>query len=273
MSTLRPSRRSYFHPYPKYLQISDLLRRRVLTELGVGERLPTEVELSRAYGVSRETLRQALQPLAEEGLITRTRGLGSVVAARPSEAGKPKLTGMTEDLVALGLRTSTKTLRQDIQAADPEAAHYLNLPPSQQVVRIDRLRYFEGAELSLHSAFLPIDVGAKVLQRDLDHTSIVIILRKHLGYALEEDQQIVEADAADVTLAEALHVRIGAPILLVRRLYITRGERPIAYFKSWFNADRYHYTVKLRQPGIKARSSTQTKKQPRRKPPASREGA
>lgn len=214
----------------------------------VGDRLPTEVELSAAYGVSRETLRQALEPLTAEGLIVRTRGRGSVVAPRPAAMERKRLTGMTEDLVELGLKTHARTLRQGIQPADDEIVASLGLATGEQVVCIDRLRYFEGTELSLHTAYLPLDVGSQVLQHDLNHTSIVIVLRKNLRYVLQEDQQIVEADVADLTLAEALRCQLGAPILIVRRLYITRGERPIAYFKSWFRADRYHYTVKLRQP-------------------------
>ncbi len=96
---------SFFHPYPKYLQITDLLRKRILTQMHPGDRLPPEVVLSRDFGVSRETLRQALEPLEKEGLISRTRGRGSFVAERPVTRPSEKFTGMVEDFMVLGLKT------------------------------------------------------------------------------------------------------------------------------------------------------------------------
>jgi hypothetical protein len=73
------------------------------------------------------------------------------------------------------------------------------------------------------------------------------LLARRCGFRLEEDQQIIEAETADVQLAEHLGVSMGSPILAMRRLYISQGEQPIAYFKSQYRADRYMYTVALRQ--------------------------
>ena len=108
------SKLSFFHPYPKYLQIADILRNRILTQLQPGDRIPPEVSLSREFGVSRETIRQALEPLEKECLISRSRGRGSFVAKRPVSRSVDKLTGMVEDFEALGLKTYTRLLQKDI---------------------------------------------------------------------------------------------------------------------------------------------------------------
>jgi len=239
--------KALFQPYPKYMQITDLLRKQVLTQMKPGDRLAAEVELSRNFGVSRETIRQALEPLEREGLINRTRGRGSFVSERPVHVAPAKLTGMPEDLVALGLKTRAKLLDHTFPKADDTVAGHLNLEPGTSIVRIDRVRYFDDEPLSYHTAYLPLEIGARVLQEDIEGNSIVLVLGGPLSLALEEDRQIVEADSADVKLAEHLNVPIGSPVLVVRRVYITAKERAVAYFESYFRADRYRYTVKLRQ--------------------------
>ncbi len=258
-SSARPVR-AVFNPYPKYMQIADLLRKRVLAQMKPGDRLPPETVLSRELGVSRETLRQALAPLERERLITRTRGRGSFVSERVQVRAPEKLTGMTEDMVSLGMKTRATVLGHGLIEADDVVAEYLRLRPRTPVVRIDRLRLLDDQPLSRHVAYLPVDVGARVLQEDLENNSIVLVLRQRLHYALEEDRQVVEADSADVKLAEQLGVPMLSPLLLVRRLYITSQERPIAYFLSYFRADRYMYTVKLRQPDAKPSGGTARKK-------------
>lgn len=239
---------SFFHPYPKYLQIADMLRNRILTQMQPGDRFPPEVSLSIEFGVSRETIRQALEPLEKEGLISRTRGRGSFVTKRPVSRSVDKLTGMVEDFQALGLKTHARLVQKDIVKADEEVADQLKVEKGAMIVRTDRLRYLDDKPLAYHVAFLPADIGIRVLQEALEQTSIVYVLANTFRFPLEEDQQIIEADKADVSLAEHLGVPIGSPILLMRRVYITNGERPIAYFRSYYRADRYMYTVKLRQP-------------------------
>ncbi len=240
--------RSFFHPYPKYLQIADILRRRVLTQMHPGDRLPTEISLSREFGVSRDTIRQALEPLEKERLISRSQGRGSFVAKRPVSRPAEKLTGLVEEFTALGLKTHAKLLRKEVVKADEEVAGYLKLEKDTLIVRIDRLRFLDDKPFAYHVVFLPAEIGARLLPEVLERTPVVYILEKTFRFVFEEDQQIIEADLADVMLAEHLAVPIGSPMLLMRRLFITEGERPIAYFKSYYRADRYMYTVKLRQP-------------------------
>jgi GntR family transcriptional regulator len=235
---------SFFHPYPKYLQIMDMLRNRMLTEMAAGQRIPPETDLCKQFGVCRETIRQALEPLEREGLITRTRGRGSFVAKRrPARFPKKKLTGLLEDFVESPV---FRLLHKDV-IRDDEAARSLRLDRDAFLLRVLRVSIFEGVPFGYHVAFLPAQIGLRVIEEDLEYSSIASLLANRCGFQLEEDHQTVEADTADVQLAEHLKVPIGFPLLVMRRIYISSGETPIAYFKSYYRSDRYMYTVKLRQ--------------------------
>ena len=241
---MRKAKTQFFHPYPKYLQVADILRSRVLTQMEPGQRIIPEIELSKQFGVSRETIRQALDPLEREGLITRSRGRGSFVAKHlPARQSAKKLTGLAEDFVP-GL--SYRVMFKNLVKCDEETAAFLRVPPEAFVVRVERISTIEDQLLAYHTAILPAPIGMRVLESDLEHNSIAVLLSRS-GFRLQEDQQVIEAETADVQLAEHLGIPIGFPILLMRRLYISQGEEPIAYFKSQYRADRYRYTVALRQ--------------------------
>jgi GntR family transcriptional regulator len=242
---MKKTRVGFFHPYPKYLQITDILRNRVLTQMAPGDRIVPEVELCKQFGVSRATVRQALEPLEREGLITRSRGCGSFVAKPlPFRPRKNKLTGLAEDFLH-GLKY--RIVRKDLLKCDDETAAILNMERDAFLVQIDRISIVDEKALAYHVAFLPAIIGVRVMQEDLEHASIASLLAKPGGFRLEEDQQIIEAETADVQLAEHLGVPMGFPVLVMRRIYISEGEQPIAYFKSYYRADRYMYTVVLRQ--------------------------
>jgi GntR family transcriptional regulator len=242
---MRSQKPTFFHPYPKYLQIADILRNRLLTALGPGERIPSEIELSQQFGVSRETIRQALAPLEREGLLTRTRGRGSYVARNlPAHQPKKKLTGLAEDFPD---DLTYRIISKDYVQGDKEAVLFLGVDRDAHVVRIDRVSTVKDKPLAYHVAFLPASIGTRVLEEDLEHNSIASLLAERCGFPLEEDRQIIEAENADTRLAEYLGLPLGSPILLMRRIYIFQSDLPIAYFRSAYRADRYAYTVVLRQ--------------------------
>jgi len=250
--TLARSRRTaaahtFLDPFPKYLQIREILLRRIEREMRIGDQLPTEHALCGEFGVSRETVRDALRGLEVDGVISRTPGQGTFVARLPPASRETRLTGLSEDFSRFKFDTEARVLAKGPVLPQPAVADVMARERDEMVYRIFRLRFFEGQPFALHEAFLPLDVGARVARQELGNTSIVHVLRSALQLNIWEDHQRIEAQAADTEVARLLEIGIGAPVLHIVRHFKVGDDLPIVLFRSHYRADRYYYTVKLAQ--------------------------
>ena len=239
--------KALFEPFPKYLQIRELLLRRMERDMAIGDRLAPEHALSAEFGVSRETVREALAGLERQGLISRRRGQGTFIARLPPERSERRLTGMAEDFSQFRLNTEARVLARGPVAPPQSVAETMKTPAGEMVYRILRLREVDAQPLSVNDAFLPLEIGARVARLDLRRTSMVHELRHTLEFEIIEAQQRIEAVAADVELAGHLAVAPGTPLLyLTRRFHLPDGE-PAVLFRSHYRSDRYYFTVQLEQ--------------------------
>ncbi len=236
----------WFNPYPRYLQIRNILVSRLADGASPGDRFPTEHELCHEFGVSRETVREALSGLERDGYIARHRGRGTVVVRRPERAQDARLTGLVEDFTDLGLDTRVQVLRSGVEIATPDVCDRLALAAGTSLHRILRLRLVDGTPFALHDAWLPQDVAARIAGRALDHTTLFGELRRVPRLAPVELYQHVDAAVADLGTAKLLATVVGAPLLVTRRALAHRGAAaPTMIFESIFRSDRYYYTVQV----------------------------
>jgi GntR family transcriptional regulator len=246
----------WFNPYPRYLQIRNILLGRLADGAVPGDRFPTEHELCREFGVSRETVREALSGLESEGYIARHRGRGTVVVRRPERARDERLTGLVEDFTDLGLDTHVTVLRSDEAPAPADVCARLGLPAGARLHRIERLRFVDGTPFALHDAWLPPEIATRIAGRDLGHTTLFGELRRVPRLAPVELYQHVDVDVADLGTAKRLGTVVGAPLLVTRRALAHRGAgHPTMYFVSTFRSDRYYYTVQVDRRGATARAT------------------
>ncbi len=226
----------------------DILLRRLERDYQPGERFPTEHALCAEFGVSRETVREALAALEADGLISRHAGRGTFVTARPQAQRERRLTGPVEDFTNLKLDTEARVLEAARIEAAPDVAEVMGSPA---VFRVLRLRHFERQPLALHEAYLPVPVGERLAALDLTHTALINELGGTLQIAWYEAWQRVDALCADTEVARLLEVPLGAPLLYITRLVRQTDDRPLVLFRSHFRADRYFYTVET--PGKRER--------------------
>lgn len=219
--------------------------RRLQHDLAPGQEFPSEHALCAEFGVSRKTIREALRGLEADGLIGRHRGQRTVVLRRAEDKREERLTGLVENFTALRRNTRAKLLAQRPVAATPEVASALGVAEGELVYLIERLRVLDGKPLARHQAYLPVEIGVRVARIDLTGTPVSTALRDILKIDIVEDYQQMDAVVATPDMARLLEVSVGAPLLVVRRLYRDKRNRPIVLFQSHFRSDRYFYTVKF----------------------------
>lgn len=223
-----------------------MLEQRLASEYEPGQQIPTEQALCAEFGVSRETVREALRGLETDGIVQRRRPRGTFLVRHPDGTAANKVTGLVEDLSALQMDTHARVLSAGLVKPPPEARTVDR--QAAAVFRIERLRYLDGTPLVLHEAFLPAALGAKVSQLDLEHGAISRLLERQLGVKVVEESQQIEAMVADPGLARLLDVAIGSPVLLLRRLLRLPRDGTTVLFRSYYRADRYVYTLNLVPP-------------------------
>lgn len=237
-------------PVPFYYQLRQLLERAVADGvLAAGEQLPTEASLCERYDVSRTVVRQALSDLERTGLVTRLKGKGTFVAEpKVSEFVAQSLTSLHEDLSARGERLETKVLRLEVEPVSPHVATMLELPESEQIVLLERLRFLRGEPLVVTTAYMPYSICAPILELDMRDRSLFETYEQELGLKLHRGSRAMEARAASGEVAQHLGVPEGAPILAFSGVTYLDDGRPVEYFIGLHRGDRSRFETELFRP-------------------------
>ena len=231
---------------PLYQQIYNLLRDRILAgHLQVNDRLPAEQELTQLLGVSRITVKRAMNELAVAGFVRRQRGLGTVVIF---DAQAPVIQGSFETMIdglnRMGLETEVQLLDHTVAEASPAIAEALELPKGTSVHRIVRLRRLEGEPLSHLITYIPEDVADDWAPEELASASLIGLLER-CGHAPVEAQQTVSAAAASPAVAATLGVPPGSPLLRIHRIMRDASGRPVQDITAHYRAERFEFQMRL----------------------------
>ncbi|MFC4529194.1 GntR family transcriptional regulator [Sphaerisporangium dianthi] len=218
-------------------QVADLLRRQIVHGHFPTGQLPLEAVLARDFGASRNTVREALHLLREEGLVERCPGVGTTVAKEKLPHGLNRLLGLAETLHEHGEVTNqvrTMTL------IEPPAmvGHRLGVPQGERVIYLERLRRLNGLPLSLDLTYLLREVGEPLFDADLEHNDIFVLLERIAGQPLGMAELTLEAVNADAHTAAALDAPRGAALLMVERLTHLADGRPVDLEFIRFRGDR-----------------------------------
>jgi len=231
---------------PLYYQLENILREKIKSgEYRPGHPFPTEDQLAQSYKVSRITVRQALAALEKDGLIIRRRGRGSFVTEGQVHLEPMKLTGMIEDIIAMGIKTKTRIINFGFVHPPKKVTESLKLNEDAKVLRVERIRLIKGAPVSYTMSYIPPDLAKKISIKDLTIQPILNVLEKKCKVKISRGFQIIEATVADSRIASFLDVMTGAPLLKIERTVLDIKNRPVEYISILYRSDRYHYSVEL----------------------------
>ncbi|PZG09792.1 GntR family transcriptional regulator [Nonomuraea aridisoli] len=234
-------------PVPKYFQLREILLDLIDSdELSIGAAIPSERELCQRFGLSRMTVRQAVDHLVSEGRLHRVPGKGTFVA-RPKIELALQLTSFTEDMRARGMIPGSRDLDRRVVRASAHLAKELGIPPGEEVHFIERLRTADGEPLSVERAHIPVKLAPDLASFDLTDTSLYELLERRYGLVMDAGELTIDGGIADPSDADLLKLPRGGAVLLLQRRSFSGGvcaELGV----STYRADRYQLRTLLEMP-------------------------
>jgi len=231
---------------PKYRQLRDALAA-LIHDLPEGAAVPTERELCLSYGVSRSTVRQALQQLEIEQRIYRRQGKGTFVAKAKIEQPL-ELTSHTEGMRARGIIPSSKLIDLRRLPAGGDIGPMLSLEDDAEVLRIERLRLADDDPIAIEVLYLSAARFDGISASLADSGSLYQLLHSAYGVDLASAEETIEAVVAGPREVDLLGTWPGAPLLLLSRRSLDTNGQPTEYVKSLYRGDRFRFRTQLERP-------------------------
>lgn len=229
-----------------YFQIQTQLLAMIRSgHLNPGDPLPSEGELSKIYGVSRMTSRQALQSLKMQGLVSRRRGRGSFVSQPQAEEEITHLRGFTSEMEALGLEVSSRVLYARTTPASEELAAKLGIAVDAPVYKIRRLRLSNRIPYAIQESYIPCGRFPGIEKLDFARLSLYRTLTEKYGVRVSHANEVLEARPATPREAQLLEIEPQASLLVITREIWSSDGVPVESSHSIYRGDRYRATLQI----------------------------
>lgn len=229
---------------PLYNQLVDLLKEKIEMEMEANDMLPSERELTSRYGLSRTTVRLALQELEKQGYIYRQHGKGTFVSDLSKQV--TNLAGsysFTEQMLSLGKQPETKILEFVIIEANKYLASQLALTLGEKLIKLKRLRLADGQPMMVERSYLPLKKFLSLTKEMLEEKPLYDLFSQEFGQQIRVANEEFFASIAKAKDARQLAIAEGAPVLnLVRTTYNSENEI-IEFTLSVARADQFRYKI------------------------------
>lgn len=230
-------------PVPLYFQLSQELERAIREgEIKPGDQIEAEIDLAARLGLSRPTVRQAIQDLVNKGLLVRRRGVGTQVVHSQMRRAV-KLTSLFDDLSEAKHQPTTEVLSLAIKRADLRLAEELGLKEGAKVIHLKRLRSMDGQPLAIMRNWIPAELF-DTSKEELESTGLYEAMRRQ-GLHVNVANQRIGATVAGAADARLLEVKAGAPLLVMERTAFDDAGRIIETSSHKYRADLYSFETTL----------------------------
>ena len=223
----------------------------MINGLELGAAIPSERQLSTDLGVSRLTVRAALDDLVREGHLSRRRGAGTFVS-EPKIAQELTMTSFTDDMRRRGLAPASRTLELEVVQAHARLGRILHVSPSERVVAAKRLRLADGETMAIEELHVPEALVPGLSARDLEQHSFYELLRDRYGIVVTGGVQAIEPTVTTEVESSLLGVPLHSPAFQFERISRNGGGEVVEYVRSIYRGDRYRIVTELGGPEERA---------------------
>jgi GntR family transcriptional regulator len=212
--------------------------------LSVGDAIPAERQLGLDLGVSRLTVRAALDELVREGYLVRRRGAGTFVA-EPKVAKGIDITSFSDDMRARGLKPESRTLDLRVEMAGARLGRILHVSPSEEILSVKRLRLADGDPMAIELLHTRASLVPGLTGQDLEENSFYDLLLSRYGISIVGGTQTVEPTVTNEEESESLGVPLHSPALLFERLTRSSTGDLVEFTSSTYRGDRYRIVTEI----------------------------
>lgn len=226
---------------PLYKQLKELILGEIKDgKLKVNQKIPTELELSERFQISRMTVRKALAELVDEGVLAKKQGKGTFVQEEKIVEDLSSPNSFTNLCKRNGKEPGGRTLKSVLQTARSRDQKLLHLKEDEQVIRIERVRTADNVPVMLENLYFPGHLK-DILVENLNDTSLYQILREK--YGLHSGNSVMEISVCEATTEEAsvLEIRTGKPCLLMEEVVYDQYGDALHWTKSVLRGDKFKY--------------------------------
>jgi len=230
-------------PIPVYHQLKNIILEKIERgEFGAGELIPSERDLSDTLGISRMTVRQALNQLVNEGVLYREKGKGTYVSKVKFE--QRNIMSFSDLVKSKGAAPSTRVLNFAKQQAAHDICDVLELKSGEQIYNIKRLRLADDVPVGIEEVFIPEKYCPALEKYDLTN-SLYKLVREEYSYAISFVDNSIEASKPLKEEKGLLKIPSGVPVLRISGIYFVEAGVKLFYEKSVYRSDEYKYNVRV----------------------------
>ncbi|HUE66753.1 MAG TPA: GntR family transcriptional regulator [Candidatus Acidoferrum sp.] len=216
----------------------------LIEAIEVGDPIPAERHLAVELGVSRLTLRAAIDELVRDGYLDRRHGSGTYVT-EPKIAQPLTLTSFSDDMRRRGMAPGSRTLELTVTVAGARLAHRLEVSPEAKLVRVKRLRLADGKPMAMEVLHVPEVLVPGLTRADFEDHSFYELLRERYGITIASGTQSIEPTVTSEEESEVLGVPLHTPAFLFERTTVSESGRIVEFVRSIYRGDRYRLVADL----------------------------
>ncbi len=229
-------------PVPLHAQVEQLVREMIkLPEYQNNALLPNETSLAKQLGISRNTVRQALNKLVYEGLLVRKKGIGTRVAENIVNTRANNWLSFSQEMRASGIDIINFDLKISQVLASEEIAAFFDIPVGKEIFKLERLRGHSKYPFVYFVSYFHPRIG---LTGNEDFSRpLYEILEKEYSVVVKVSREDISARLAGDKIAGILGIKPADPILVRKRFVFDPGERPVEYNMGYYRSDSFTYTI------------------------------